>query len=73
MIINKDVCRKAIVKSKVMQGRRIGDALKALLNGKNLSIERAITLHNGILVSTLNYEFEILIVIGPVSYKGRTG
>lgn len=55
-MIIKDCGGKAKPKSTVMQ-RTIVGVLKALLNGKELSVECTGNLHNGILVLTLMYRY----------------
>lgn len=51
-------------KSKVLHGRKIGSALKALVNGKNLNVECMRSLHQKELVSTLMYGCETLLYLG---------
>lgn len=54
MKLSKD-SGKAEVESKVIQGRKIGDALEAMVNGKNLSVDCARNLYEGVPVLSLMY------------------
>lgn len=62
-LISKDGIGKAEGEGRVMQGRRVGGALRALLNCRNLSAECAVSLHDGLLVPAIMCGCETLLFL----------
>lgn len=69
--LKNDDCRKVEVEIRVIQGRKIGDAWKALVNGGSLSIESARSLLWGVLVPTRMYGCETQVYLGQDKSKIR--
>lgn len=63
VMFSEDDSRKVENKSRVTQGRRIGSAMKALLNGKNLHVDFLRNLHEVILVPARIYRCETQVYI----------
>lgn len=60
----KDGSVKAEVKISVFQERKVGGSPRGLVNGKNINIVRARSLHAGALVPALTYGCESQVYVG---------
>lgn len=64
MMISKDGCVRSKLRE-VIQERRTGCVLRALVNGNHVSVKHAINMHDCVLLQTMMNVCEILVSLGP--------